>query len=70
MKDIGQHEEMMDNYGKMAEELKIAKDYAKTLATYLWSMHYKDDAPDWEPFDDLFGILSQIDNMLTGLKRT
>lgn len=44
-------------------------DYARDLAYYLWRKHYKKDAPDWEPFEDLYGVLSQIDNMTTGLTR-
>ena len=42
-------------------------EYAKDLATYLWETHYKNDAPEWEPCDDLMGVLTQIDNMITGL---
>ena len=43
--------------------------YARDLAYYLWRTHYKKDAPDWEPLEDLYGVLSQIDNMITGLTR-
>jgi hypothetical protein len=35
----------------------------------MWRKHYKDVAPDWKPLDDLIGVLTQIDNMTTGLKR-
>ena len=44
-------------------------EYAKDLATYLWKTHYKHDAPDWEPCEDLMGVLTQIDNMIVGLTR-
>jgi hypothetical protein len=33
----------------------------------MWRKHYQQDAPNWKPFDHLMGVLSQIDNMLTGL---
>lgn len=46
-----------------------AHGYAQRLATSLWERHYKTDAPDWEPLPDLMGVLTQIDNMLTGLQR-
>jgi len=42
-------------------------EYAKDLATHIWGAHYKKDAPDWEPLDDLMGVLTQIDNMVVGL---
>ncbi|WP_038616617.1 hypothetical protein [Dyella jiangningensis] len=43
--------------------------YAKSLATSMWEKHYAKEAPQWELCDDLYGVLSQIDNMLTGLQR-
>jgi hypothetical protein len=45
------------------------RDYATRLATYLWQHHYSTIAPNWEPFDDLYGVLSQIDNMIVGITR-
>lgn len=42
---------------------------AQSLARHLWEKHYKIDTPQWEPFDDLGGVLSQIDNMVAGLIR-
>ena len=41
--------------------------YAKQLAINLWEKHYKGSSPDWEPLDDLMGVLTQIDNMTCGL---
>ena len=41
--------------------------YASRLAVAIWEQHYKDVAPQWKPFDDLMGVLTQIDNMTTGL---
>jgi hypothetical protein len=41
--------------------------YARRLAEAIWQKHYKDVAPQWKPFDDLMGVLTQIDNMTSGL---
>jgi hypothetical protein len=41
--------------------------YAKRLAVAIWKKHYQFTAPQWEPFDDLMGVLTQIDNMTSGL---
>lgn len=45
----------------------LAYEYAKDLATSIWKVHYKGDPPDWEPCEDLMGVLTQIDNMVTGM---
>jgi len=55
---------------KAALEAKDEPDaygYAKRLAEAIWSKHYKTIAPQWEPFDELIGVLTQIDNMTSGL---
>lgn len=44
-------------------------EYARRLAVDLWQRHYREVAPEWEPFRDLAGLLSQIDNMASGLCR-
>jgi hypothetical protein len=41
--------------------------YAKRLSEAIWKKHYQSTAPQWEPFDDLMGVLTQIDNMTAGL---
>jgi hypothetical protein len=43
--------------------------YASRLAVAIWEQHYKDVAPQWKPLDDLLGVLTQIDNMTSGLTR-
>lgn len=43
--------------------------YAVRLAVAIWEKHYKDTAPHWKPLDDLVGVLTQIDNMTSGLTR-
>jgi hypothetical protein len=58
---------------KAALEAKDEPDaygYAKRLAEAIWSKHYKTIAPQWEPFDELIGVLTQIDNMTAGLIST
>jgi len=50
-----------------AKDKPDAYGYAKRLAEAIWSKHYKTIAPQWEPFDELIGVLTQIDNMTAGL---
>ena len=50
-----------------AQQEHDAYGYAKRLAVAIWEQHYKDVAPQWSPFDDLMGVLTQIDNMTAGL---
>ena len=40
---------------------------AKRLAEAIYRKHYRAEAPNWEPLPDLAGVLSQIDNMTSGL---
>lgn len=42
-------------------------EYATSLAVHLHQRYYTDKAPNWKPFSDLRGVLSQIDNMISGL---
>ena len=44
-----------------------AMQYASTLATSLWKSHYKADSPHWALCGSLSGVLTQIDNMASGL---
>lgn len=50
-----------------AQRQPDAYGYAKRLAVAIWEQHYKDVAPQWNPLDDLMGVLTQIDNMTAGL---
>jgi len=43
-----------------------AYDYAVRLAEYA-AKKYPDMSPDWKPLSDIMGVLSQIDNAITGL---
>ena len=40
---------------------------AEQLAKDMWRRSYRDVAPHWQPFDDLPGVISQIDNMHAGV---
>ncbi|MFZ3286616.1 MAG: hypothetical protein WA191_07170 [Telluria sp.] len=42
---------------------------ARNLALVIWRDNYRDDAPKFEPLDDLAGVISQIDNMVCGMTR-
>lgn len=42
--------------------------YAVRLASSMWEKHYP-EAKDWSPLDTTLGVLTQIDNMVTGLCR-
>jgi hypothetical protein len=46
----------------------VALNYARQLAESIWNKHYN-NFPQWKPLDDLMGVLTQIDNMTTGLTR-
>jgi len=43
--------------------------YATRLAVAIWEKHWKDQSPDWQPLPDLMGVLTQIDNMTSGMIR-
>jgi hypothetical protein len=50
-------------------KLDDATSYAERLAVSLHAKHYQQDAPNWKPLPDLYGILTQLDNMSTGFTR-
>ncbi len=52
---------------KLAQPTDDASAYAKNIAIYLWKKFYKKEAPTFEVCDGLYDVLSQIDNMVTGL---
>lgn len=59
---------------RVAEELgelvRQATVYAENLAKALHAKHYAADVPQWSPLSgDLIGLLTQIDNMTSGLSR-
>ena len=48
-------------------EQEPAYSYAKQLSEAIWKKHYKDTVPHWKPDNDLFILLTQIDNMTAGM---
>lgn len=50
-------------------DLDVSYEYAKNLARRVWQQHYQDESLSWEPLSDTYGVLTQLDNMLTGLTR-
>jgi len=46
-----------------------AKREAESLAMSLWSKWYKDESPNFELCDSVAGVITQINNMTTGLVR-
>jgi hypothetical protein len=53
----------------LADELVEAKGYATRLLVALMDKHFQDRSPGWEPLPYLMGVLTQIDNLTTGLTR-
>lgn len=41
---------------------------ARWLAASMWRNHYRLAAPNWQPLDDATGVISQIDNMYSGVR--
>lgn len=44
--------------------------YAQRLAVAIWSRNYREVSPQWEVCEGLMGVLSQIDNMVSGMSAT
>jgi hypothetical protein len=53
---------------KCWERERQARNYATTLAINLHAKHYPEET-QWKPLPDLLGVLTQIDNMTSGLVR-
>lgn len=49
------------------EKRERAYDEARGLAETIHKRRYLRSAPQWEPLDDLVGVLTQVDNMAAGL---
>ena len=52
---------------ELEDSLAAAKREAENLAMFLWKKYYKKDSPRFELCDSVAGVISQIDNMTTGL---
>lgn len=53
---------------ELRREVAAVTQYAKSIAVHM-ARHWSDTAPHWKPFDDIGGILTQIDNMAAGMMR-
>lgn len=61
--------EAADEIERLEKALETATGYAERLAVVLMEKHFP-DATTWKPLSgDLIGILTQIDNLTTGLCR-
>ena len=54
---------------RLQRELEEARGYATRLLVALMDKHFQDRASGWAPLPDLIGVLTQIDNLSTGLER-
>ena len=61
--------ELADHFAAQQQVEPDAYGYASRFAVAMWEQHYKDVAPQWKPLDNLMGVLTQIDNMTSGLTR-
>lgn len=57
-----------EGFGK-PEQKSYLYEYAKNLAVFIWTKHYKKESPDWKPLPNVLGVLTQIDNMTCGLEK-
>lgn len=65
-------EEVMKKIKGLKDDEKINGDsfeYAKNIAIALHRRCYSEDSPHWQPLETLYGVLSQIDNMSTGMDK-
>ncbi len=53
--------------GDLKKAIAETQKYATRLAEALHKKHYVQTAPDWKPLPDLYGLLTQIDNMTADL---
>jgi len=44
-------------------------EHLKDLTVRIWEEFYKEESPEWEPLDDILGLITQIDNMVCGLEK-
>jgi len=60
--------ELVSAVESLTAEKEAAVNEAKSLAVCMWRSWYKDDSPNWEPLDTAVGMISQINNMVAGLR--
>lgn len=54
---------------KLKAEIVRGKKEADYLALVLWNKYYKKESPTFELCDTIDGVISQIDNMTSGLTK-
>lgn len=54
---------------ELEQQLEETYNEARRLALSLWRLHYADESPNFELCDTTAGIISQIDNMVSGLTK-
>jgi hypothetical protein len=52
-------------YNKTSNEYEQLKELTLTI----WKIFYRDEVPEFKPLNDILGLISQIDNMVSGLTR-
>jgi uncharacterized coiled-coil protein SlyX len=58
---------VIDRIEELESEQSKAMGHALALATTLHRNFYKTQAPNWEPLEDVVGVITQIDNMIIGV---
>jgi hypothetical protein len=58
---------VIDRIEELESERSKAMGHALALATTLHRNFYKTQAPNWEPLEDVVGVITQIDNMIIGV---
>jgi hypothetical protein len=56
-----------DRIEELESERSKVMGHALALATTLHRNFYKTQAPNWEPLEDVVGVITQIDNMIIGV---
>jgi len=49
--------------------IDLALEEATKIATVLWGVRFKKSHPEWEPLDNLLGVLAQISSMVVDMVR-
>jgi prefoldin subunit 5 len=60
-------ERLRDRIEELESEQSKAMGHTLALATTLHRNFYKTQAPNWEPLEDVVGVITQIDNMIIGV---
>ncbi len=61
-------QQIINELRKVKKEKYEAKEYARNLAIVIHKKFYS-EVTAWDPYDDLLGLLTQIDDMCSGIER-